>query len=184
MKQEILDKIKRSYEIGLNRKKYYSSILEELKKLEQDKKRYIELKRRLEQLDYKKIIGESEEEILIRALEDWQYEIMETNNIYVYYGTFMIENNLDINQRPRDIRLERNDPRADYRIYRNIEDGFSEVVLINRSASFEKEHTVIFPKVDNQSEQFFYEIQKEFIKTSINEGQIEAHRKILRKTVM
>lgn len=184
MEQKILNKIKKSYEDGLKRKKHYSEILKEVKELEQAEnvKRYIELKNRLEQVNYEKIIGETEEQILERAFNSWTYAIQKTNEIYLCMGTFMIDSICDIVHGPSDIRLTRNDPRAEYRIYRNIEDGYPRQIPIRKCEEFEQIHKIIFPKIDYLANKYFYELQREFFSISITEGQEKACSKILSKT--
>jgi len=183
MEQEVMYKIKIRYEAGLRRRKKYSDLFKELEELEKDEKikKYLDLKKRLERFDYKKIINETDEEILSRTFLSYQYEINETNEIYLYLGTFMLEGFCDIEHGPRDIRLKRDDPKAEFRQYRNIEDGYSEEIPIHKCEEFEKTHTIIFPEIEELAEKYFYEIQKEFIKIAVTEGQEEAYKKILTK---
>ena len=185
MEQEILNKIRKSYKDGLKRQEKYLEILKQVQELEQDEnvKRYIELKNRLGQVDYQKIIGETETQILERAFNSWQYAINETNGIYLCLGTFMMERTCDIEHGPKDIRLERNDPKAEYRIYRNIEDGYSEVISIKNCEQFEKTYKVLFLKDDFFADRDFYELQREFMIIAVTKGQREACKKILSKNI-
>ena len=108
-------------------------------------------------------------------------KLNETNDIYLCLGTFRMDDICDIVHGPRDIRLKRDDPKAEYRIYRNIEDGFSEQIPIHKCDEFERIHKIIFPKVDYLADKYFYELQREFIKLSIFQGQKTACKKILSK---
>jgi len=184
MEQEILNKIRIDYNNSLKRRTKYADILKQLKELEKDEKikKYIDLKNRLEQFNYEKIINESDEEILSRTFWAYQYAINETNEIYLYIGTFKLDSHCDIEHGPGDIRLKRNDPRAEFRQYRNIEDGYSEEIPINKCEEFEKTHTIIFPEIEDMADKYFYEIQKEYIKIAVAEGQEVACKKILTKT--
>ena len=182
MEQEILDKIIKNYNQGLERKKHYEDLLKKITKLEEDEKikEYITLKKRLEQVDYKKIIGETDSQILDSTFNSYKYMIDDTNEIYVCLGTFMLDNICDIVNGPSDIRLDRDDSRAEYRIYRNIENNYSEQIPIRKCEEFEKTHKVIIPNTTS-IERYYYELQKEFITLAVTEGQEKACKKILNR---
>ena len=103
-----------------------------------------------------------------------------TNEIYLCMGTFMMNNICDIEHGSSDIRLNRDDPRAEYRIYRNIEDEFSRLIPIHKCEEFERNHKVIIPKTI-YTERYYYELQREFIRIAISEGQEIACKKILER---
>ena len=106
--------------------------------------------------------------------------IDDTNEIYVCLGTFMLDNICDIVNGPSDIRLDRDDSRAEYRIYRNIENNYSEQIPIRKCEEFEKTHKVIIPNTTS-IERYYYELQKEFITLAVTEGQEKACKKILNR---
>ena len=145
-------------------------------------KEYLSLQEQLSSIKcIKNLIG-SDDELLYLAFRSNAYGFKETNGIYVCMGTFMMENNSDVIHGPRDIRLKYDDPRAEYRYYKNLEDGMVEHVSIKRCPQFELMHKVIFPQTTN-TEKFYNDLQMEFIKMCIVENQEEACRKILTRTI-
>ena len=182
MTEEVLKEIKKDYEQRKETRNHLSEVLEEIIKLEEDDtvKKYLNLKKELESINYKKIIEQSDEQILYSSFYNNRYMIIETNDIYICMGTFMMDSICDIVHGPSDIRLNRDDPRAEYRIYRNIEDGYSEVISMRKCEEFERMHKVIIPNI-YWTEKYFYELQKEFIKITLEEGQEAAYKRVLSK---
>lgn len=180
MKEETLQKIKEDYKQIIEKRNHLLQLCEEITKLEEDEnvKKYLKIKEELSKIDYKNQIKETDSYILDAVF--WRYQRLiqdiDTNDIYVYMGTYMLDNICDIEHGPSDIRLKDDDPRAQYRIYRNIENGYSKEIPISECDEFEKNHKVI-------TDENFYTLQKEFIMTAVNEGQEEACRKILSRTL-
>lgn len=65
--------------------------------------------------------------------------INDTNNIYVYMGTYQKNHECDIEHGPSDYRVNDDDPHSDYRIYRNLE----------LMAYQEESHSIIGPIFQN-----------------------------------
>lgn len=182
MKEEVLQTIKEDYEKTKERRTNILDISKQLATLEGFDmiKEYLKLREELECVGDKKITEQTESQILNSSFRSHRYLIKETNEIYVCMGTFMLSNTYDIEHGPTDYRLKRDDPHAEYRIYKDIENDENIRIPINMCEEFESTHKVIIPKT-SLTEKYFYLIQKEFIEIAINEGQAVACRKILSK---
>lgn len=180
MEQEILQKIKDDYERRKQERTNLKDLMQEIKNLEETEtvKKYLTLTEKLDSTKFKKNLLVSDEELLDLAFSSNCYNIKNTNNIYVCLGTFMLDSCYDIVHGPSDIRLKYDDPRAEYRIYKNIEDGDSKLIPIKKCALFEATNKVIFPQT-SRTDKYYYELQREFISTMIEHGQEEACKKIL-----
>lgn len=110
----------------------------------------------------------------------YQIKDEDTNDLYVYMGTYKYNDEIDIVHASRDIRVSYDDIRANYRLYRNIEKSGCEQILINRCEEFERTHTIINPRVVCYDKKF-YEIQKDFFIRAVKDNQKSAKRMILRK---
>jgi len=183
MEQEILDEIKNNYNESLERKKYISGLIDKINKLEENDivKKYIELMIEYESLKDDKIISQSDQSIFDSICRSYICEIKETNGIYVCLGTFMSDDSVDIVHSSADIRVSRDDPRAEYRIYRNIEDGNTKYISIKNCEMFEKTHDIIILNTNIFTDIYYYKLQKEFFSLAVTFGQEEAKRKILEK---
>ena len=73
-------------------------------------------------------------QILDSTFYSHRHMIKTTNDIYVCMGTFMMDNICDIEHGPSDIRLKGDDPKAEYRIYKNIETEELEIITIRKCA--------------------------------------------------
>ena len=104
----------------------------------------------------------------------------DSNGIYVYLGTYKYTDEIDIVHSPHDIRVPYDSPVADYRVYQNIEECFSKQIPILRCEQFEKERTILNPKVPITSKGF-YDIQKDFFIRAIKVNQESAKKMVLRK---
>lgn len=112
--------------------------------------------------------------------------INETNNIYVYMGTFEKSYECDIEHGANDYRVNKDDPNADYRIYRNLElmsyqDEYEVEVEIHDCEKFEQEHIVIYPQGTCLYDQYYNQLRNEFFETAISESQETAVERVLAK---
>lgn len=139
---------------------------------------YLELRRLFEKESNRKIIIKSDRIILDDVFCSYVYKIKDTNSIYVCLGTFKIDNICDIEHGPSDYRVDRDDPRAEYRIYKNIENNDYKQIPIKLCDKFECEHRIIFPN-SYFSEIFFYNLQKGFINDLMIMDQEKACIKLL-----
>ena len=125
----------------------------------------------------------TDEDLLYSAITS--VRINETNNIYVYMGTYIKNHEYDIEHGSRDYRVNKNDPKADYMIYRNLElmsyqDDYEISIPIKECKRFEDEHTVIYPNRTWLNDQYYLKLRDEFFATAIREGQDKALEKIKR----
>ena len=180
MEQEILQKIKDDYERRKQERDDLQKLIQAIKELEETEivKKYLALTEKLASIKFKKNLLVSDIELLDLAFRSNCYSIKKTNNIYICLGTFMQDSCCDIVHGSSDIRLKYDDPRAEYRIYKNIEDNFSKLIPIRKCALFEATNKVIFPQT-SRTDKFYYELQREFISTMIEQGQEEACKRVL-----
>ena len=124
----------------------------------------------------------SDSDIITSFYHTYLYKIKkdETNNIYVYLGTYRNNDEIDIIHGSNDFKVDYNSPNASYRIYRNIEYPYGESIPISMCDEFEKKHIIIKPNT-YLKEKAYYEIQKDFFIESVKTNQESAKQKILRK---
>lgn len=180
MEARFLNEIRDKYNKQLEDVKKYDIIAKRVSELlENDTvKEYLELVKIMKEQECKRNQECSENDLINNSFYSTLYEIEETNNIYVYLGTYVSSRECDIVHGNSDIRLGREDPRADYSIYQNVESSDSVTIYINKRDEFEKTHTVIYPKT-MLTESFFYAIQTEFFKVAVRESQEAACERIL-----
>lgn len=182
MNQEILYAIRLEYEEqkALKRKvDDMKSRLEALKKNEYVIE-YLELLNMLNKMNYHRFSTWTDDNILDSVFRMHSYKNNETNGIYVCLGTFMLDDLCDIEHGPYDRIVDRDDPRAEYRKYQDIECIDTIQIPIKRCEEFEKKHKIIYPNTRYGS-RFCYNIQKEFIKDLLVMSQEEACAKVLKK---
>lgn len=180
MENKILNEIREKYNNKLQVLKKYEILAKRIKELEENEtvKEYLELIKLLEEHEGKRFSGYTEEKLMEFTFNSMLSQIKETNNIYVCMGTYMLSNEHDIEHGPRDIRLNRDDEKAQYRIYKNIETYDSESISIKKCDEFERTHKIIYPRTA-LTDEFFYAIQHDFFIISIKESQEAACNKIL-----
>jgi len=192
MKQEILDAIKKDFAERKERQKELKKKQRRKTELEQTKlvKEYLELKKELRNVHFlKDTLNETETDILMKAFRTHAHlieqsrwnEKEDSEDIYVYLGTYMYNSTCDIVHGSTDYIVSRDCKDADYRQYRHLEDYWdTKDIPIAKCEEFEKTHKVIFLK-GLMSEIKYYEMQREFIQLAVKYGQEEAYRKILKK---
>ena len=187
MTNEELEKIRKKFKELQEKRTAILKLGEEIKLLEQNPtvKKYLELVELYEKNTLGKMdeFGKKTDEDLLHS-SLCSVRINETNNIYVYIGTFQKNYEYDIEHGSPDYRVNKNDPNADYRIYRNLElmayqDAYEIEVQIDDCEKFEQEHIVIYPKKTSLYNQFFLKTRDEFFKTSVYESQEKALERIL-----
>lgn len=185
MKQSILEKIKKECLMRKELKKKYNNDDIRIKELEEkdNVKEYLDLLSKKK--DRIKIIDSldlSNEDDLIRMYMSLfsihRSEICETNNIYVYLGSYQKNYETDIEHGASDYSLKKDDPNVDYSVYKNLETEEEKIILINEKDEFEREHNIINLK-GFFKENRFYTLQSEFIKNCIENSQEEAVKKVL-----
>lgn len=117
----------------------------------------------------------TDQDIILSIYKKYIVQIKEndTNKIYVYMGTY-IQDYYDQSECSFDKEVDMNNPNATHRIYRNLEGLLEKCIKIEDCDVFEKNNIVLF--VDD-----FYEIEKEFLSTSVKENQEKAIQKVLKK---
>lgn len=182
MKEEILRQMKDRLKQEKVRNETHNLKVKKIKELEQDPrvKEYLKL---IEMNPSSlKLIDCSDEEIINSIYRKYLPEIKEneTNGIFVYIGTYRYSHELDLIHGSTDDRVDYNDPKANYRIYFDIEQLFSNTISITDCEQFEKEHIVIYPQT-YLKEKEYYKIQKQFFIKAVLTNQESAKKLILGK---
>lgn len=190
MTNESYNKIKAKYDELILKREKCNQLNSQLKRLEElrtklelnlDVQAYVST---LEQIDkIKQSLNSSykkeeltDEKIIYSA----SYEIgngSETNNIYVYMGTFDYDNDYDIVHGPGVIKLSDNATDFGWKSYRNIELRSFEAerqVSQNGLDKFEKENTILYAPKGISAEKFYYQVRNMFFETLVKFGQEEA----------
>jgi len=150
------------------------------RELENDSKvqEYLKLNKMIENARCEQKVEQSNYEIIESIFNNYKYSIKETNNIYVYLGTFVVSDEYDIMHSWSDDRVNYNDPKAQYRIYINLENCKEENVKIRDCEKFKEENNVIFPNTYINQTSYYYELQKEFINDVVIDGQERACERV------
>ena len=176
-----LKDIKRNYE-ELTTAKTETDLLNEAIELYEQHPiviKYLNLKRKLELIakSHSKVEELDDAELLEYVINN--IGISNTNNIYVYMGTYQQNDNIT-EEYPCDFIVSYDDPNADYRLYINIESPDDErKIICTLQSDFEKQNIVLYPPQGINSSTYFYEIRNMYFKTAINEGQENAIEKAI-----
>lgn len=182
MEDKVLERMKKLYveqksEIE-EAKKAVNRILE-LEETSEEVKEYLKLKE-LYDVDAQ-ILKYTNDDIIYETFRSCLYQIKATNGIYVCLGSFITNHIIDIEHGSNDYRVPRSNPKAEYRLYQNIEDSYdTKRIPIKMCDEFEKTHKVIIVPYLNETAHY-YNIQREFFKDCILENQEVAVEKILKK---
>lgn len=182
MKEELLIFLREELErIKVENTKYNEKV-KRIKELEKDPKirEYINLLE-IEKSNLKQI-KLSDKQIILSFYHNYIYKIQkqETNGIYVYLGTYKYNHEIDIVHGSSDNRVEYNSKKADYRIYKNIEQNLDASIARNECNNFEKEHIIIYPE-DGLNILEYYKIRDDFFVKAIKTNQESAKKLILKK---
>ena len=182
MKEELLKKLKKEFiqkKIEINE---YNKKVAEINELMKDEKVQKFLSLTEMEIEETKEKNLSDKEIISKIYPKYLYEIKEneTNNIYIYLGTYMYSNEIDIVHGSNDTRVEYNSQNADYRTYLNLEHQFAKNIPIAQCPNFEKNNIIINPSTFFKTKAY-YDIQKDFFYKATIENQEEAKKYILTK---
>ena len=174
-----LKDIKRNYEELITAKTETDLLNEAIELYEQHPVviKYLNLKRKLESItkSHSKVEELCDDELLEYVINN--IGISNTNNIYVYMGTYQQNDNIT-KENPCDFIVSYDDPNADYRLYINIESPDDErKIICTLQTDFEEQNIVLYPPQGINSSTYFYEIRSMYFKTAINEGQEKAIEK-------
>lgn len=178
MTEDFLTMIKQKAYDELKQNKLYNKKVDRVNKLLQYKciLEYFSLvEEEPTRLQYRNV---SFDDIVSRIFNREVYKIKdtETNHIYVYRGTYLLDHFCDIEHGPTGIVVGRNDPSAQYRTYHDLEQYFEVDIPINKCDEFEQNNYILFVGISR-----YYEIQKEFIVDAIKYNQDVAVKNILKK---
>lgn len=176
MKEEVLNLIKDEINKAKQDRENYLMLLHKIHELEQDEKikEYLNLRKQFQILQHKDTINKSDDEIMYDIFNKYRNIITETNQIYVYTGTFTVSES----EIPYEIMVQRNDIRGIYRKYKDIENGYTQIVNIEDSIEFENNNIVLFPNTGLLIS-YYDKVREEYIKLVVTEGQEKAYQRIL-----
>lgn len=176
MKEEVLNLIKEEINKAKQDRENCLMLLNQIHKLEQDDKvkEYLNLREQLQILQHKEMVNKSDDEIMYEIFSKYKNIIAETNQIYVYIGTFTSSET----EVPYEIMVHRDDVRGIYRKYKNIENDYTQILNIEDSIEFEKNNIVLFPNTKLLIS-YYDKVREEYIKTLVTEGQEKAYQRIL-----
>lgn len=182
MKEEILQLIKKEYYEIKEKKDNICNLMDKIAELEKNDivREYLQLKEELQTIDYKNIMRYSDKNMIDLAYGKYSHLIDKTNGIYVYLGTYSRGTCCDIEHGTSLFRVGRNDSRANYREYGNLEKYHPVMIPIDKCEEFERNNKIIYLK-GYFLESHFYKIQSEFIKDAVEYGQEEACKRVLSK---
>ena len=170
MREDVLISIKRDFENLQNQQKKFEEIWNRIEELEnrEDVVEYLKLKSLVSNVKTGRRFLNSDEMLEISFRGNMMH-MDETNEIYVCLGIFCLTRNINCGK-SKEI----------YKRYVNVENQFDSVLIpISDAFDFEREHLVVFPKKNGYDG--YHEVQMDFIKTSVCEGQGNACKKILSK---
>lgn len=186
MKSEELKKLKERVQQLKQERDRVLSIQSEIKRLEETE----EVKKYLELLDVyeEKTTGRNtgiesytDETIIDIALGNTT--ITPDEDIYVYMGSYKNNNEIDIVHGSNDFPVSRANHDADYVVYQNIESHYWETIEIPyvKADDFEANHKIIVPQNVVSRQRYFYDLQREYFETMINESPEKAKEKVLKR---
>lgn len=181
MKEQNLKNIRKKYKEFIKQKEKYKSLIEKKEELEKkpDVKEYINLLEIIDSWD-SNVQEKSDKQLLDKAV--YSERIVESNNIFVYMGTYRISSEIDIVHGSSDNLVAKNDPSADYRIYSDIEKNSLDAsiqVPISQCDKFEKENFVLYPNRRYVTSEYYNLVREIFFETAVKSGQKKAIEKVI-----
>ncbi|MDD3341901.1 MAG: hypothetical protein PHN72_06940 [Bacilli bacterium] len=186
MTQDDLKNIKREMEAIKESKEKGENLEKRLMELENNSivQEYLRIKTTLQNdksLYWAKKI--SDDRILENAIN--YVRITNTDHIYICMGTYRESTQIDIEHGSSDIRVERDDPSASYREYRNIELPLHDMdctqqISISECAQFEQDNIVLYPyRESNANGQYYYKMRNMYFEDALTIGKEKALEKVL-----
>ena len=118
MKEEVLNSIRDEINKAKQNRENYLMLLNKIRVLEQEEKvkEYLKILEQIQPLKYKEVINKSDDEIMYDIFNKYRNIITQTNQIYVYIGTFTSSET----EVPYEIMVHRDDVRGIYRKYKKF----------------------------------------------------------------
>lgn len=185
MKKEELELLREEYKSLIRQKEEIIELERKIKLLEKlpEVKEYIEAINLYNEKTYKKNNMEKKDNSYFINRIINTHKITPTNDIYVYIGTYKYSDEIDIVHCSNDILVDRNNNKADYCVYYNLEVGTYNInssveIPYIKADEFEKKHNIIFPNNVLRRKEYFYDLQNEYFETAILESEEKALEKI------
>ena len=185
MKIEELNELKEKVNQLIKEREKILEIQDEIKRLEETEeiKRYLNLLDLLEEKATGRNTGiENYTNKKIVDIALYNTKITPDDEIYVYLGTYIYSDEIDIVHGSNDIPVSRTNHNADYVLYQNIETKNYETVQIPyvKANEFESTHKIIIPQNVANRQRYFYNLQYEYFETMIFESPEKAKEKIIK----
>lgn len=185
MKKEELELLREAYKSLIRQKEEIIELERKIKLFEKlpDVKEYIKAINLYNEKTYKKNNMEKKDNSYFINRVINTHKITPTNDIYVYIGTYKYSDEIDIVHCSNDILVDRNNNKADYCVYYNLEVSSHSLnssveIPYTKADEFEKNHNVIFPNNILKGKKYFYDLQNEYFETAILESEEKALEKI------
>lgn len=182
MKEELLILLKEELKKQKLEKEEQNKKVRRIKELlkEPNVREYVELINSIDGKIKQNTLSDEEMILLIYRRYFHKIEEKDTNNIYVYLGTYAHSYETDIIHGSNDFRVNYDSPGAAYRSYINLEQLYEECIPIKYCDGFEKDHIILNPKSALTQTQY-YKIQEEFFVKAVKTNQESAKKMILKK---
>lgn len=185
MKKEELELLREAYKSLIRQKEEIIELERKIKLFEKlpDVKEYIKAINLYNEKTYKKNNMEKKDNSYFINRVINTHKITPTNDIYVYIGTYKYSDEIDIVHCSNDILVDRNNNKADYCVYYNLEVSSHSLnssveIPYTKADEFEKNHNVIFQNNILKGKKYFYDLQNEYFETAILESEEKALEKI------
>lgn len=126
-----------------------------------------------------KITRQEYNNILLDTMHKTSFTSKKDENVLIYMGSYAVDK-FGITQDIREYLTYEDNPKVTYKLYKDLEHNVYYKILINKSAKFEKEHKIIFPKIDiyniQEFDKKFSKIKLQYYKTLLYNKQKEAYK--------
>lgn len=181
MTDDNLNQLKRNYDDLVAKKQKLLKLRQTIEKYERKKavKKYLELKE--EFLSLNRSIADTPDDVLFEIAMGKSKVTGDSDNIYVFLGSYKKLNERDIVHSSRDIRIfDGETDNIDYKIYRNLEVDHLDKVIVpsDECEEFEEENIIIYPRTILTGG-YYYQIRSRYYKDAIKNGIDKAREKLL-----
>lgn len=180
MKEEVLNRIRKTYIDKINNQKRCLKNEAKIKALEEDEKvkEYLSALKNREKVDYD--IHSSSDKLMYEAFKENISYIDKINDIFFCNGTYLPIDRKHLVFGREHLTVKRSELDEPFNIYKSIENNYSIEVPQSKVEEFEKKHCIIHSKTNNKQREY-QTYQKIFIKDCLELSQEEAVIKIKRQ---
>lgn len=182
MNIEVEQAIRKGYLEKKANQQQVEELIGELDLLEQTTivSRYKKLKEALDSIAFEYAVGETDERMIYTIYRNQEINEEDTNKIYFYLGAYKKNHEFGTDQ-PSTFRVSKEDPTAEYSVYKNIESNDEKIIPMASCEEFEENNKIIYGKQKFPYIEFLA-VQDKFLTTMVKEGQSVACQKILKRS--